>query len=102
MHLAVRRALEKQGWRIVTEHLFLDEGGYYVHIDLALEPCSDLARAEARPVVVEVKSFTRPSFINDFQEALGPYLVYRDKLEALEEPRPLYLALDNDVYGLHF
>lgn len=44
IHLAVRRALEKQRWRIVTEHLFLDEGGYHVYIDLALEPGSDLAR----------------------------------------------------------
>ena len=26
IHIVVRRALQKQGWRIVTEHLYLEEG----------------------------------------------------------------------------
>lgn len=98
IHQAVRRALEKQGWRIVTEHLFLDEGGYHVYVDLAFAPGVDLAQQGIGPIVVEVKSFVRPSFLSDFQEALGQYLVYQDKLEALGDTRPLFLAVPQRVY----
>ena len=102
IHVAVRRALQKQGWRIVSEHLYLEEGGYYVYIDLAVEPGSLLAAQGAVPAVVEVKSFHGPSFMNSFQEALGQYLVYADKLEALGDPRPLYLAIPDDVHAVQF
>jgi len=102
IHMAVRRALEKQGWRLVTEHLYLEEGGYSVYIDLALERDDPDGQGRVESVVVEVKSFIRSSFINDFQDALGQYLVYQDQLEVRDDPRLLFLALPLEVFRAHF
>lgn len=102
IHMAVRRALEKQGWRIVTEHLYLEEGGYYVYIDLEVARDVPDGTGRVESVIVEVKSFIRSSFINDFQEALGQYLVYQDQLDVRDDPRLLYLALPLEVHRAHF
>jgi tRNA A22 N-methylase len=102
IHWAVRRALEKQGWQVVTEHLYLEEGGYYIYIDLALEQGSVAGQAGHEEIVVEVKSFISPSFMSDFQEALGQYLIYQDQLDENGDNRPLFLAISHNVYHRHF
>lgn len=102
IHLAVRRSLEKQGWRVVTEHLYLEEGGYYIYIDLALEQGTVMGQAGREEIVVEVKSFISPSFMSDFQEALGQYLVYQDQLDERGDHRPLFMAISDNVYHRHF
>ncbi|NJL76342.1 MAG: hypothetical protein HC892_16335 [Saprospiraceae bacterium] len=47
---------------------------------------------------MEVKSFTRKSFINAFHEAVGQYMNYLTALRITNEERVLFLAIDLEVY----
>ena len=49
-------------------------------------------------IAVEVKSFVGASDMNDLENALGQYLVYRSVLARTEPDRKLYLAITQSVY----
>jgi hypothetical protein len=51
---------------------------------------------------VEIKSFINPSPMNDFQNALGQYLLYRDFLEFSNRNYELYLAVRSAVFNSFF
>ncbi|MEL6494371.1 MAG: XisH family protein [Cyanobacteria bacterium J06623_7] len=97
-HNAVKRALEKDGWKITHDPYRLRYGIVEVYIDLAAEEAI-AAEKEGRKIAVEVKSFAGASNISEFHTALGQFLNYRIALETSDEPeRVLYLAVPRDVY----
>jgi XisH protein len=53
-------------------------------------------------IAVEIKSFLKESFIYDFYEAFGQYLVYEDFLSEQDPERTLYLAITEDVFTRKF
>jgi Holliday junction resolvase-like predicted endonuclease len=82
-HNAVRFALVKDGWEILTENYTLEYGGDHLYVDLAAEK-SIAAEKQGRKILVEVKSFLGRSFVNDLEQAVGQYVVYRDILVETE------------------
>ena len=62
------------------------------------------AEKDQRRIAVEVKSFIRPSPVQDLQNALGQYVLYRGLLEESpdESDRTLYLAIRNEIYSDFF
>lgn len=48
--------------------------------------------------MVEVKSFLRDSFIYDFHEAFGQYLVYRRFIDVKEPQRIIYMVVLEQVF----
>ncbi|MEH2059794.1 MAG: element excision factor XisH family protein [Nostoc sp.] len=80
-HDAVRRALEKEGWLITNDPLFLRFGGLDMYIDLGAEKVLTAERNQEK-IAIEVKSFVAPSTTT---ESLGQYLKYQ---LALEEEQP--------------
>ena len=56
----------------------------------------------AEKIAVEIKSFLKESFIYDFYEAFGQYLVYLDFLAEQDPERTLYLAVSEDVFARKF
>jgi XisH protein len=96
-HQEVKRALEKDGWTITADPLYLKIGRFPIHIDLGAEKVFG-AEKNGEKIAVEVKTFGLFSFITAFYEAVGKYLVYREALVEMNSPRVLYLAIPNTIY----
>jgi hypothetical protein len=96
-HGAVRRALEKDNWRITADPYIVRFDYTAVEIDLAAEQLFAAERAEQK-IAVEVKSFLGPSRMYDFHLALGQFLTYRLAITQHEPERTLYLAIPVDAY----
>lgn len=96
-HDAVKQALIKDGWLIVAENYMLEYGGDKLYPDLAAEK-SIAAEQQGRKIIVEVKSFLGRSFINDLENAVGKYIIYRNVLQAQKSEYELYLAVATRVY----
>ncbi|MEL6457878.1 MAG: XisH family protein [Cyanobacteria bacterium J06641_2] len=100
-HDIVRLALEKDGWNITNDPLYIDFGQVQMRIDLGAEKLL-AAEKEGEKIAVEIKSFLNPSAITDFHVALGQFLNYRTALRAKEPERKLYLAVDIETYNDFF
>lgn len=96
-HDTVRTALEKDGWTITDELFRLTIGSRSVYIDLGAEKLI-AAEKEGRKIAIEIKSFLSPSPVNDLENALGQYILYRDALKRSQPERILYLAISDEVY----
>lgn len=100
-HNAVRFALVKDGWEILTEDYSLEYGGDRLYVDIAAEK-SIAAEKQGQKILVEVKSFLGRSFINDLEQAVGQYIVYRDILLETALDFELYLAITQGTYKSYF
>jgi XisH protein len=100
-HDIVRRALEKSGWQITDDPLFLRFGGIEMYIDLGAEQIL-AAEREGEKIAVEIKSFTGASTTSEFDGALGQFLKYQLALEETQPDRLLYLAVPFDTYREFF
>jgi hypothetical protein len=100
-HNAVRHALEKDGWIITDDPLFLRFGGIEMYIDLGAEQILAAERGEEK-IAVEIKSFLTPSATTEFNGALGQFLKYQLALEKAQPDRVLYLAIPIDTYDSFF
>jgi XisH protein len=97
VHNAVKHALQKDGWTITHDPLYIDFADGQLQIDLGAERLI-AARRDNELIAVEVKSFVAPSAISEFHTALGQFLNYRVALKLKEPIRTLYLAIPVAVY----
>jgi XisH protein len=100
-HEAVKIALEKDGWQITDDPLFISFGGVEMYIDLGAESVVGAERAGEK-IAVEIKSFLGPSATTEFNNALGQFLKYQLALEEVQPDRKLYLAIPRDAYRSFF
>lgn len=96
-HDIVRRALEKDGWTITHDPLRLQAGIHKMFVDLGAEKLLAAEKGE-RKIAVEIKSFVSKSEINDLENALGQFILYKDVLEETEVQRTLFLAIRQSVF----
>jgi hypothetical protein len=94
-HNTVKTALEKDGWIITDEHLFLQVEDVDFYIDLTAERIL-AAEKTGKKIAVEIKSFLGASDVTEFHLALGQCLNYRAALRLTEPDRTLYLAIPVD------
>lgn len=93
----MRRALEKDGWKITHDPYTLAFGRRRGYVDLGAErPFA--AEKDNRRVAVEVKSFLGESVMADLEQALGQYLLYRSWMQRTDATRELHLAVSDLVY----
>jgi|SRR4051794_21571173 len=98
-HNAVKNALMQDGWIITHDPYRIAIGRRRGYIDLGAEmPLA--AEKEGRRIAVEVKSFLGASELDDLENALGQYGVYRVVLGKRDPGRALYLALPDEVRAL--
>lgn len=97
-HDIFKNALLKDGWTITHDPLRLKWGVKDMYVDLGAEQVVTAQKAE-RKIAVEIKSFVGASEINDLQNAVGQYFVYRSVMARTEPDRILYVAIDNEVFG---
>jgi len=97
-HDAVIAALVADGWTITHDPLTLTVGGRTLHVDLAAAKDGIAAEKGDARIAVEVQSFLSLSAVNDLEDAIGQYVLYRSVLSRQQPDRPLYLAVPRRVY----
>lgn len=100
-HDIVRRALEKDGWTITHDPLYIDVTDIEVQIDLGAERLI-AAERNNQTIAVEIKSFIRGSNLSEFHVAVGQFMNYRFTLKKIESDRILYLAVPAETYTTFF
>ena len=96
-HFAVRTALEKDGWLVTDDPFLLKVGKKRLAADLGAERAIAAQRGLDK-IIVEIKSFTGVSDIDDLEKVLGQYTLYQRIIEAQKIDRRLYLALPQAAY----
>ena len=97
-HKEVCEAIEKEGWKITDDPLYIKLGKIPIQIDLGAEKIIG-AEKEGKKIAIEIKTFGILSFISAFHEAVGQYIVYREALALIKADRELYLAIPYDVFA---
>jgi len=101
-HQHVREALEKDGWTITHDPYFLAIGRRRSYVDLGAERTVIAAERGVETIAVEVKSFIGSSDLDQFEDALGPFLLYLVVLSEKEPDRELILAVPSGFYERFF
>ncbi|MCT7953290.1 XisH family protein [Ancylothrix sp. C2] len=100
-HNNVKSALQKDGWQITHDPLYLNFGGVEMYIDLGAQKLIGAERCGEK-IAVEIKSFLGNSTISEFHTAIGQFINYRVALKATEAERILYLAVPLETYNTFF
>ena len=99
LHNTVKNALSKAGWAITADPFRISFGIRKVYVDLGAEKSLLAAEKGSEKIAVEIKSFIGISKMNDLENAIGQYIVYRTYLHEVEPARLLYLAVDSEAYA---
>jgi XisH protein len=102
IHDAVKEALIKDDWHIIAEHLRIEYEEIEIFVDLVAEPTPILAEKEGRQIIIEIKTFAGPSFVREFQQAIGQYELYLDVIQLTNLEYKLYLAISEFIYNDFF
>lgn len=101
IHHSVRNALIKDGWTVTADPYILRYEELTLFADLAAERILAIVRGKQQ-IVVEIKSFSSASPVQDLKVALGQYVLYRGLLEVTAPERQLYLAVSEASYRALF
>lgn len=96
-HQNFKNALTKDGWTITHDPLRLKWGNKDIYIDLGAEQLLTAEKAGCE-IAIEIKSFSGASEINDLENAVGQYFLYRSVLARTEKGRTLYIAIHDEVF----
>ena len=88
----------KAAWTITDDPFRISFGIRKVFVDLGAEKNLLAAENGADKIAVEIKSFVGISKMNDLENAIGQYIVYRTYLNEIEPDRLLYLAIDDETF----
>lgn len=96
-HDIVVTALKKDGWQITDDPLKFSWGLRELFVDLDAKKLIAASKGTTK-IAVEIKSLMVRSPINELENALGQYILYRNILEETEPERSIYLAIRNSTY----
>lgn len=96
-HDLVKSTLQKDGWLITEDPLRLKWGLRELFVDLGAKKLIAAQKGETK-IAVEIKSFVGKSPINELENALGQYILYRNIFEETEPERLIYLAVRQATY----
>jgi XisH protein len=101
LHIALRKTLEKDGWRITDDPLILVLEQAVLRADLGAEKAL-AAEKEGQKIAIEVKDFTAASAINELEKTMGQMQLYQWALELQDPDRKLFLAVTEVAYLKYF
>jgi len=100
-HHQVVRALQKDGWVITDQPLYLSTEKRQVYIDIGAQQSGNGSRK--RIAVIEVKCFLdTDKMTTDLYIAVGQYLFYRAVIADRNINAPLYLSVPENIYNEFF
>ncbi|NEO50509.1 MAG: fatty-acid oxidation protein subunit alpha [Moorea sp. SIO4A3] len=100
-HEAVKSALQKDGWCVTHDPLYINFAEVEIYIDLGAERLIAAEKDEEK-IAVEIKTFLKPSAISEFHTVLGQFINYRFALKAEDPERLLYLAIPLEIHETFF
>ncbi len=101
-HEQVKQALQSDGWLITHDPFKIMIGRRRGYIDLGATREIIAAERENEKIAVEIKSFIGHSDLDDFEDALGQFMVYWKALKKKEPDRILFLAMPTGFYKRFF
>lgn len=102
-HQNVREALEKEGWQITHDPYRIRIGRRRGYIDLGLEQEIIIgAEKNNQKIAVEIKTFGGASDLDEFEDAVGQFIVYLTALEEEEPERVLFMAIPESFFTRFF
>ncbi len=96
-HDSVKQALVKDGWTITHDPFAIPFGDQNLFVDLGAERLL-AAEKDEQHIAVEIKSFVSRSPVDDLENAMGQYILYRSLLKRREPERIIYLAIPLSAY----
>lgn len=99
IHDSVKNALLKAGWIVTDDPFRISFGIRKIYVDLAAERRLLAAEKGSEKIAVEIKSFVGVSKMNELENAIGQYVVYRTYLREIEPERVLFLAVDGETFS---
>ncbi|MGF7217055.1 hypothetical protein GGR92_003222 [Spirosoma lacussanchae] len=97
-HDSVIAALQKDGWTITHDPLYIDYDSHGLYVDIGATRDTIGAIRGQDLIAVEVKSFAGRSAVADAQKAIGQYDMYESVLADIEPERVIYLAVPSTAY----
>jgi len=97
-HDIVVEALIADGWTITDDPYRLRYGDRKLYVDLGAERTTIAAEKQGEKIAVEIKSFLGQSGIDDLEDAVGQYNIYRVVLQEIEPDRTLFLAVPERAF----
>ncbi|WP_293140190.1 element excision factor XisH family protein [Okeania sp. SIO3I5] len=70
-HDSVKNALIKDGWTIIADPYKIEYEDAELYADLAIEKTEN----KERKIIIEIKSFISCLLINEFEKAIGQYIL---------------------------
>lgn len=96
-HELVKNALQDDGWTITHDPFHLEIGTKRLSADLGAERLIS-AEKGIQKIVVEIKSFLGRSDVDDLEDVLGQYILYREVMQELKINRDLFLAVPHRTF----
>jgi len=96
-HNQLKNALIKDGWIITDDPLRLRWGSKDMYVDLGAEQMLT-AKKGTKKIAVELKTFGGVSEVNEIENTIGQYVVYRSVMIRTEQDRSLYLAVHKEIF----
>ncbi|RKZ42077.1 MAG: fatty-acid synthase [Gammaproteobacteria bacterium] len=96
-HNQLKNALIKDGWIITNDPLRLRWGSKDMYVDLGAEQILT-AEKGTKKIAVELKTFGGVSEVNEIENTIGQYVVYRSVMIRTEQDRSLYLAVHKEIF----
>jgi len=103
-HEHVKEALFKDGWDYQDSNISYKVPGILIYPDFKAEKRIIEAVNQERKIkiLIDVKSFTGPSFIDNLKDMQGTHNIYSYVLTQKDKDRKLWLAIPEHVYQLFF
>lgn len=95
----VVNALTKDGWTITHDPYRIEVGTDNLYVDVGAERDLVGAGRGVERIAVEVKSFSAPSLLREFQLALGQFLLYHSAMKRTDPERKLIVAVSEGVHA---
>ncbi len=93
----ILRALQKDGWAIITKPFAIRTHKYTVYADCLLERKQNGQNEQV--IILEVKCFSNPQAdLQEFYGAVGQYQFYRAAVAANQSATAVFLAVPHHAY----
>ncbi len=98
IHETVKEAVIKDGWEITDDPYVISYGDRFLFVDLGASGFIGLQQGN-KQIAIEIKQFRGQSQVNDLEQAIGQYSLYRILLNLIDPERDLYLAISEATYN---
>ncbi|MFN5262617.1 MAG: element excision factor XisH family protein, partial [Pseudanabaena sp.] len=86
------------GWEVTDDPYVISYGDRFLFVDLGASGFIGLQQGN-KQIAIEIKQFRGQSQVNDLEQAIGQYSLYRILLNQIDPERDLYLAISEATYN---